>query len=212
MPGAPDARRPRRGGGGATLDTHVADLGGTVQVLERVRVNLAYRFNERSQNGNLDEHEPSARSPRRPATTCASTASPATSRSSRATNLSLRAGVRYAHRDAAFSASAQDIATDTVGAIGDVRYRPWSFLDLFARYENVQIDDPFTVPGDPTLGPAAARAADRAHLHQPRHARASGSTPRDWLTLSYQLVTDSRENDTFDARSRTLRQQRRRSP
>jgi hypothetical protein len=192
-----------RGGGGAALDTQVADLGGSVQVLERVRVDVAYRFNERSQNGNLDETSTAG-------ALAAATGDHVRIQSVTAdvaveplANLTFRAGARYAHRDAAFSASAQDIATDTVGAIGDVRYRPWSFLDLFARYENVQIDDPFTVPGDPTLGPGIPER-QIALTFTNRGSAGLRLTPWEWLALSYQLVTDSRENDTFAARSRTF--------
>jgi hypothetical protein len=191
------------GDGGATLDTHIADVGGTVGLSERVRLNLAYRFNERSQEGSLDE-----------ATTfgaiAATTGDHVRVQSVTGdveveplTNLSLRAGARYGRRDAAFSNSAQDIATDTVGAIGDVRYRPWSFLDLFARYENVQVDDPFTTPGDPTLG-SGIPERQIALTFTNRGTAGLRVTPRDWLSLSYRLVTDSRENDTFAARSRTF--------
>ena len=43
------------GGGDATLDTHVADLAARLSASEQVHLNLGYRFNERSQNGRLDE-------------------------------------------------------------------------------------------------------------------------------------------------------------
>jgi hypothetical protein len=118
-------------------------------------------------------------------------------------DLTLRAGVRYARRDASFSTTRQSIATDTVGAIGSVRYRPWSFLDLFARYENVQIDDPFTVPGDPTLGPGVPER-QIALTFTNRGTAGFRAQPRDWIAFSWQLVTDSRENDTFNARSQAF--------
>jgi hypothetical protein len=44
-----------RGGGDATLDTHVADAGASVQLAEHVRLETSYRLNDRSENGTLDE-------------------------------------------------------------------------------------------------------------------------------------------------------------
>jgi hypothetical protein len=191
------------GGGDATLDTHVADLGARLAAAERVHLDLDYRFNERSQNGRLDE------------LTGFGALAAATGDRVRVhgvdadvevdprADLSLRAGVRYAQRDARFSASGQDIATDTIGAIGSVRYRPWSFLDLLARYENVQIDDPFTTPGDTVQG-VGIPERQVALTFTNRGTAGLRFTPRDWVTLSYQLVTDSRENATFGARSRAF--------
>jgi hypothetical protein len=191
------------GGGGAALDTHVADLGSSVRVSDRVRLNVDYRFNERSQNGTLDE------------TTSLGAIAAVTGDHVRThsvsgdvqfeplANLSFRAGARWARRDAAFSTSAQSISTDTIGAIGDVRYRPWSFVDLYARYENVQIDDPFTVLGDSTLGPGVPER-QIALTFTNRGTAGVRLTPREWLAVSYQLVTDSRENDTSRARSRAF--------
>lgn len=192
-----------RGGGNASLDTHVADAGASLRVTDRVHLNVDYRFNERSQSGNLAE------------TTTFGALTNATGDHVRINSmtsdvqveprddLTLRAGVRYAHRDASFSTSGQSIATDTVGAIGSIRYRPWSFLDLFARYENVQIDDPFTVPGDPTLGPGIPER-QIALTFTNRGTAGFRAEPRDWIAFSWQIVTDSRENDTFNARSQAF--------
>jgi hypothetical protein len=191
------------GGGSATLDTHVADAGGSVRVTDRVHVNLTYRFNERSENGRLDE------------TSTFGALAAATGDHVRVhtvtsdveveprDDVSLRAGVRWGRRDASFSASAQDITTDTIGAVAGARWRPWSFLDLFARYENVQVDDPFTTPGDPTLGPGVPER-EIALTFTNRATAGLRLTPREWIALSYQLVADSRENDTFAALSRGL--------
>ena len=189
------------GKGGATLDTHVADVGSTVDVSERVHLNVGYRFNERSQDGSLDETSTLGALAARTGDHVRIHSVTGDVEVEPLANLSLRAGARYARREAAFSASAQDITTATVGAIGDVRYRPWSFVDLFARYENVQIDDPFTVPGDPGLGVPERQIA---MTFTNRGTAGLRLTPRDWVSLGYQLVTDSRENDTFAARSRTF--------
>jgi hypothetical protein len=192
-----------RGSGDAALDTHVADLGGSVRLAEHVRLETSYRLNDRSQDGTLDERSTfgalAARTGDHVRTHSVTSDVAVEPRA----DLSLRAGVRYARRDARFSASGQDIATDTVGVIGDVRYRPWSVLDLFARYENVQIDDPFAVPGDPGGAPPLPER-QIALTFTNRGTAGLRLEPWDWLTASYQLVTDSRENDTFGARSRTF--------
>jgi hypothetical protein len=189
------------GGGGATLDTHVADAGASLRLTDHVRLAATYRFNERSQDGTLAE------------TTTLGAITAATGDHVRIhsttgevqveprADLSLRAGVRYARRDASFTSSAQSIATDTVGAVGSLRYRPWTFLDLFARYENVEIDDPFTTPGDAGLGIPERQIA---LTFVNRGTGGFRLEPRDWIALSWQLVADSRENDTFAARSRTF--------
>src|SRR4029453_5822534 len=81
--------------------------------------------------------------------------------------------------------------------------RPWPFLDLFARYENVQIDDPFTVPGDDVNG---VRIPERqiALTFTNRASAGFRLAPRDWVTLRYEFTADSRENDTFVARSQAF--------
>lgn len=189
--------------GDASLDTHVVDAGASVRASERVRLNVAYRLNERSQAGDLDQTSTlgalAARSGHHVRVHSVTGDVEVEPRD----DLSLRAGVRYGRRDANFSGSAQTIATDTLGAIGAVRYRPWSFLDLFARYENVQVDDPFTVPGDATQGPGVPER-QIALTFTNRATAGFRLEPRDWIALSYQLVADSRENDTFDARARGL--------
>jgi hypothetical protein len=191
------------GDGDAHLDTHVADVGTSVRLWEHVRLETSYRLNDRSQNGTFDEQSTSG-------VLAATTGDHVRINSVTSdvaveprSNLSLRAGVRYARRDARFSQTAQSISTDTVGAIGDARYRPWSFLDLFVRYENVQIDDPFTVPGDPRNAPPLPER-QIALTFTNRGTAGLRLLPWDWLTVSYQLTTDSRENDTFAARSQSF--------
>jgi hypothetical protein len=111
--------------------------------------------------------------------------------------------VRYARRDAALLADAPVHLTGYRRRHRRCRYRPWSFLDLFARYENVQIDDPFTVPGDlGTLPPLPERQIALTFTN--RGTAGLRLLPWDWLTVSYQLTTDSRENDTFAARSQSF--------
>jgi hypothetical protein len=191
------------GGGDAHLTTHVADLGASVQLLPRVRLHVDYRFNERNQDGDLDERTTAGR--------IAATAGDDVTIHRATTDLefeprddlNLRAGVRYARQHARFSQSLQDVDTDTIGAIASGRYRPWSFLDLFARYENVQIDDPFTVPGNDVTG---VQVPERqiALTFTNRASAGFRVLPRDWITLRYEFTADSRENDTFAARSQAF--------
>ena len=68
-------------------------------------------------------------------------------------DLRVRAGIRWAGRDASLSTGARNVDTDLLGAIADVRYRPWQALDLFVRYESAQIDDPYTSAGAPLNAP-----------------------------------------------------------
>ena len=192
-----------RGTGDATLDTHVADAGASVRLAEHVHLETSYRLNDRSQNGALDEQSTfgtiaavTGDHVRTHTVTSAVAVEPRA-------DLSFDAGVRWGHRDARFSTTGQDIATDAIGAVGGARWRPLAFLDLFARYENVQVDDPFTVAGDPTRAPPIPER--EIALTFTNRARAGlRVTPRDWVTLTYQLVADSRENDTFAARSRSF--------
>ncbi len=191
------------GSGDATLDTHVADLGASVRVADHVRLETSYRLNDRSEHGAFDElgtlgalAAATDDHVRIHSVTGDVAVEPRD-------DLSLQAGVRWARQDAHFSAPGESVTTDTVGAIGGVRYRPWSFVDLFARYENVQIDDPFVVPGDPLRTPPLPER-QIALTFTNRGTAGVRLEPRDWVTVSWQLVTDSRENSTFDARSRTF--------
>jgi hypothetical protein len=186
--------------GDAALTTQIADLGTTARVSEHVRLHASYRFNERSQSGTLDETGSFG-------TLAAATGDHVRIQSLTGdvefeprANLTLRAGARYSRRDTNFALSGQDVTTDTVGAVASARYRPWSFVDLFARYENARIDDPLTVAGDPLRSPALP---DRQIVLTFTNRATAGIRlePWDWIALSYQLVADSRENDTFDARS-----------
>jgi hypothetical protein len=189
------------GEGGAELSTHVADLGATVRASERVRVHTSYRFNERSQGGSFDETSAFGTLALRTGDHVRAHSLTADVEVEPRADLTLRAGGRYSRRDANFSVSGQDIATDALGAIGGVRYRPWSAVDLIARYEHAQLDDPFTVPGDPQRSPALPER-EVALTFTNRATAGVRLTPWRWVEVSYQLVADSRENDSFGARSR----------
>jgi hypothetical protein len=191
------------GSADATLDTHVADVGTTLRLTERTRLHVDYRFNSRSQDGSLDERSSFGRIATTTGDDIRIHSVTSDVELEPRDDLTLRAGVRYAQRDAEFTQTLQHINTDTIGAIGDLRYRPWAFLDLFARYENVQIDDPFTTPGDASNSPPLPER--QIALTFTNRARAGlRLAPRDWITLRYELTADSRENDTFAARSQAF--------
>jgi hypothetical protein len=192
------------GGGDAHMTTHVADLGTSVQLAARVRLHIDYRFNDRSQDGTLDErsHRPDASPPTAGDDVTIHRVTSDVEVDPR-DDLNFRAGVRYARRHVRFSQTLQDVDTDTIGAVASGRYRPWSLLDLFARYENVQIDDPFTVPGDSVNG---LQLPERQIALTFRNRASAGFrlVPREWITFRYEFTADSRENDTFAARSQAF--------
>lgn len=187
----------------ATLDTQVADLGASVLFTPRSRLNVSYRFDEQSQHGGLDQQGPGG---------LLFVGTSHHVRLNRVTgdvefeprrNLSLRAGLRYAWRDANLSSGPGPVTTQTLGAIADVRYRPWSLLDLFLRYENAQVDDPYFTAGDPTgRPPIPGRETELTFTN--RGSAGLTLRPWEWATLTYRFITDSRENSSFDARSQAF--------
>jgi hypothetical protein len=191
------------GGGGGHLTTHVGDVGASVQLLPRVHLHFDYRFNERNQDADLDER--TSAGPVAAVTTDDVTIHRATSelQYEPRDDVDLRAGVRYARQHARFSQSLQDVDTDTVGVVAAARYRPWAFLDLFARYENARVDDPFTTPGD-TVDGIDVPERQIALTFTNRASAGFRVLPRDWITLRYEFMADSRENDTFAARSQAF--------
>jgi hypothetical protein len=113
--------------------------------------------------------------------------------------LALRAGVQYAHRDAEFSVSNQDIGTDLVGAIAEGQWKPKRWVDLFFRYDNVQIDDPWLIPGNSQTAPTVP-SREIAYTFQNRGKADFRLRPRDWMQLSYDFTGDSFENANFRGR------------
>jgi hypothetical protein len=191
----------QRGSGNAALDTQVVDTGATYQVSDRVRMDLNYRFNERSQSGSLDELTSLGALAAETGDHVRVNSLTGEVEVEPRPDLSLSAGARWAQRNAAFSTSGQNITTDDVGAVGSLRWRPWSFIDVFARYESAQVDDPFTVPGDRTLGiPERQIALTLTN----RGSAGLRLMPRDWVTLSYQLVAEGSQNDTYNASSESF--------
>ncbi len=187
--------------GSATLDTHVVDLGGTWRVRDWLRLHGTYRYDERSEGGDL--REPSTFGLLVAATGDQVRVHTVTGdvEVDPRPDLSLRGGVRYAQRDANFSASGQKTTTGTVGAIADVKYRPFTFADLYFRYEGAQVDDPLVTPGDPTNG---IPAREIALTFVNRGTTGLRLRLREWLTLQYELVAESRENGSFAARSQSF--------
>jgi hypothetical protein len=189
--------------GSATLDTHVADLAATWRARDWLRFDASWRYNERSEGGDLRE-------PSTFGLVAASTGDQVRVHSLTGDvevdprkDLSLRAGVRWAHRDANFSQAGEKKTTDVVGAIADATYRPCTFADLYVRYEGAQVDDPLVSPGDPASIPSIpSREITLTFVNR-------GNTGlrlrlRDWLSVQYQLVAESRENSSFGARSQNF--------
>src|SRR5262249_51372212 len=117
--------------------------------------------------------------------------------------LALRAGVQYAHRDAAFSTANQSMTTDVVGAVAEGQWKPVRWLDLLFRYDNVQIDDPWTIPGNSRSGPTVP-SREFAYPFQIRGRAGFRVRPRDWLQLSYDFSFDSFENPDFHGLARRV--------
>lgn len=188
--------------GGATMDTHVADLAATWRARDWLRFDASWRYNERSEGG--DVREPSTFGLLAAATGDQVRVHSLTGdvEVDPRKDLSLRAGVRWAHRDANFSQSAQQkTSTDAIGAIADATYHPWTFADLYLRYEGAQVDDPLVTPGDPT---AAIPAREITLTFVNRGNTGLRLRLRDWLSVQYQLVAESRENGSFGARSQNF--------
>jgi len=197
--GVPDVAR-STGEADAEVDTHVADVTGSVKLSDQVRVLASYRFDARQQHGSLGQ------------TGTAGTLGTETNervRIQRVTSeveytprddLRLRAGARWVHRDADISIATSDVSTDALGAVADVRYRPWQPLDLFARYESAHIDDPYTSAGAPLNAPPLP-AREIALTLVNRGSAGARYRPAPWAQLQYTFMADSRENSSFDAHS-----------
>src|SRR5262249_33921502 len=74
------------------------------------------------------------------------------------------------------------------------------WLDLFFRYDNVQIDDPWTIPGNSQSVPNIP-SREIAYTFQNRGKGGFRVRPRDWLQLSYDFTADSFENSNFRGRA-----------
>jgi hypothetical protein len=185
--------------GDASLTTQLADLGVSVRLTAIATLHLDYRYDERTQHGDLD----ALLDPGRLQTTTSDHVRWNRVRSDVEVRplktLALRAGVQYAHRDAAFSISNQDIGTDLVGAVAEATWKPKRWLDMFFRYDNVQIDDPWTIPGNSRSVPAVP-SREIAYTFENRGKAGFRLRPREWMQLSYDFTGDSFENASFRGR------------
>ncbi len=183
----------------ASLDTHLADLGASLRLTRIATLHLGYRYDDRSQDGDLDARldpgrfETSTRYHIRVHRVTADVEVRPTK------GLALRGGIQYARRDAEFSLADQSTGTDVVGAVGEATWKPVRWLDLFARYDHVQIDDPWTIAGD---GPGLPAIPSRqiAYTFDNRGSAGMRVRPRDWLQLGYDVRADSFENADFAGR------------
>lgn len=187
----------------AALDAHVLDLGGTWRANDLATFHLTYRLNDRSQNGTLDSrglggfvgvvtshhvrvHRVSGDVALQPRP-----------------DLRLLAGVTWARRDTRFTLTDQRIATDTISALGDATWTPRSWFEGWVRYRNEQIDDPLVATGD-ALGAPPLPAREIALTFSNRGTTGVRLRPWAWLSVRYELIAESRENDTFHARSQSF--------
>jgi hypothetical protein len=187
--------------GTATLDTNVADLGATMRLTDHLSAHATYRFDEQWQQGGFDQQGSIG---------VLSLGTGLHLRLNRLTgdfewtprrDLTLRAGLRYAWRLADFSSSGVGpITTQTLGAIADARWHPSSKVDLFARYETAQVDDPYIVQGEQLSQPPLP-SREIALTFRNRGSAGVTVRPRDWVTVGYRFIADSQVNDTFAARS-----------
>ncbi len=185
--------------GNASLSTQLANLGASVRLTPIATLHLDYRYDDRSQDGDLDALLDPGRLQASTHFHVALNRVSSDVEVRPTKSLALRAGVQYAHRDAAFSTADQSIGTDLVGAVAEGRWQPVRWLDLFFRYDNVQIDDPWTIPGNSQSVPALP-SREIAYTFQNRGKAGFRLRPRDWLQLAYDFTADSFENADFNGR------------
>jgi hypothetical protein len=189
--------------GAATLTTNIVDAGASWRVHDQVRLHATYRFNDRSQDGDVDELSNFGEF---------STGTENDIRMHRATgeveyeprpDLVLRGGMRYDNRWAKLSLSGEDSqTTNTFGAIGSIRYRPSSMVNFFLSYENVQVKDPWVLDGAPNNDPPLPdREIALTFLN--RGTIGLGLRPLPWMELSYRFNALTGDNDSFDGHARS---------
>jgi len=191
------ARETRTAVGDASLDAHVVDIESTGRVSDRVRVTTAYRFDAREQSGDVTRRDAFGRVVAATGYRIHTHRVDGTVEADLRDDLTARVGARLAHRDAAIGT--RDIGTDGVGALADLRYRPWSFLGFDLRYESLQVDDPFVTRGDDVAGlPVPERETSLTFVN--RGSAGIRVVPTRWASLRYRFLADSRENASFGGR------------
>lgn len=191
------ARDTRMATGDATLDAHVLDLESTVRVADRVRVTTAYRFDTRNQSGDMVRRDVFGRVAAATDYTLDHHRLDGAVEADLRDDLTARAGVRFAHRDAKIGT--QDVGTDGIGMLADLRYRPWTFLHFDLRYESLEIDDPFVTRGA-DVGGIFVPERETSLTFVNRGSLGLRVMPVDWASVRYRFLADSRENDSFGAR------------
>jgi hypothetical protein len=191
------SRELRTATGDASLDAHVLDLESTARVTERVRVTTAYRYDTRDQSGNVVRRDAFGRVAADAGYRIEGHRIDGTVEADLRDDLTVRVGARVAHRDARIGA--RDVGTDGIGALADLRYRPWSFLGLDLRYESLHVDDPFVTRGGDRGGvPVPERETSLTFVN--RGSAGIHVTPIPWASLRYRFLADSRENASFGGR------------
>ncbi|HWP66452.1 MAG TPA: hypothetical protein VNO26_11110 [Candidatus Limnocylindria bacterium] len=199
-PAVPQVDR-SRGNASASLDTQVADLTGSWRLTDRVGLHLSYRYDEQQQDGDLAQLGTggvlvldTAAHVRINRVTGEVEAQPRD-------DLRVRAGLRWAQRNAGVSTATRSLVTDAIGGVADVRYRPWQRLSLFGRYESAHIDDPYVSAGAPLAAPPLPQR-DIALTFVNRGSAGFRLQAASWAQLHYTFLADSRTNSSFAGRSR----------
>ena len=182
----------------ASVDTQVADLEGSWQLFDRLGLHVSYRFDEQQQNGSLEQT--GSTGPLRVETDDHVRINRVTGEfdAQPRDDLRLRAGIRWAGREASLSTATNDVSTSLLGAIADVRYRPWTRLSLFARYESAHIDDPYVSAGAPLNAPPLPDRQISLSLIN-RASTGLRLQAASWAQLMYTFTADDRANSSFDA-------------
>jgi hypothetical protein len=200
-PGFP-SRNFRVSSGDATLNMHVVDLVGSVRILDRLSFITSYRYDDRTQDGTVLSRDAFGLLDANAGYHVSLNRGSAELLAEPRDDLTVRAGMQYGRQDSEFT-NAGSAGTDLWGAVADVRWRPWKPLDVFGRYESLQIDDPFESAGGSIAGQEIP-SRQIALTFQNRGQAGLRLRPWKWAMLQYRFLADSRQNSTFDGLAQTF--------
>jgi len=188
--------------GDATMNMHVVDLVGSWKLLERLSVITSYRYDDRTQSGTVLSSDAFGLLDANAGYHVSLNRGTAELEAAPRDDLTVRAGMQYGRQHSEFTTSAESVYTDLWGAVADVRWRPWKLLDVFGRYDSLQIDDPFQVTGTSIAGQEIP-SREIALTFRNRGQAGLRLKPWTWATLQYRFLADSRQNATFDGLAQT---------
>jgi len=200
-PGFP-ARNFRVSSGDATMNMHVVDLLGTVRLTDRLSFITSYRYDDRTQDGTVLSRDAFGLLDANAGYHVSLNRGSAELQAEPRDDLTVRAGMQYGRQHSQLSIPTESVYTDLWGAVADVRWRPWKQLDVFGRYESLQIDDPFEVTGTSIAG-RDIPSREITLTFRNRGQAGLRVRPWKWATLQYRFLADSRQNATFDGLAET---------